>query len=50
MYKKDDNHSEIQIDINLGFCMPHGISNKKSGLDSEKLKCDVFKYLANQYK
>ena len=38
IYKKDDNHHfEIQIDINLGFCMPQGISNKKSGLDSEKL-------------
>ena len=46
----DNHHFEIQIDINLSFCIPQGISNKKSGLLSEKLKCDVFKYLANQYK
>ena len=46
----DNHHFEIQIDINLSFCILQGISNKKSGLDSEKLECDVFKYLANQYK
>ena len=51
VYKKDDSyHFEIQIDINLSFCIPQGISNKKSGLLSEKLKCDVFIYLDNQYK
>ena len=51
VYKKKYNyHFEIQIDINLSFCMPQRISNKKSGLLSEKLKCDVFIYLANQYK
>ena len=50
-YKNVDNlNFEIRIDINLSFCMPQRISNKKSGLDSEKLKCDVLKYLANQYK
>ena len=41
---------DIQIDIILGFYMAYGISNKKLGLDSEKLKCDICKYIANQYK
>ena len=51
VYTKDEIlHFETRIDINLSFCMPQRISNKKSGLHSEKLKCDVFKYLANQYK
>ena len=51
LYKKDDNHHfGIEIDINLDFCMPKGISNKKSGLDPEILIWNIFKYLVNQHK
>ena len=39
IHKKYDNHNfKIQIDINIRFCMPQGILNKKTGLESEKLK------------
>ena len=48
--KNNNHHFDIQIDNNLGLCMAQEISHKKSDLGSETLKCDIFKYLVNQYK